>query len=361
MQETQSFSQLIRTYHSKNDKSVNILRCLEILKTSSIVQDHSLLFSSLQQYLENEKNNLQNSNSEEIQTFYLKASPFTWFIKGFENPELYAEVNSKLFEEYAKYNQKGVRILDVGAGSGLGCCGAIKQFLREYPTKLHIDVVEPSDNLSTMCIEEFAKINHSVNSSENRSTESELDRLSYFISSMSMETYVTSNELSNQHWDVIQSSFALHNIKPEDRQKLFKWAITRSENLFIIEFDAKDKFSSYYPAGSEELPCIDESFAEFVHNKYESALKKFYDQGGFTESDDLTTTESRELSNFVIQEFLMPIMLDYFNPDQQKSTFEQSIDAWKNELKCAGYNNISTNLVYRYWWADCYIIKAACS
>ena len=64
------------------------------------------------------------------------------------------------------------------------------------------------------------------------------------------------------------------------------------------------------------------------------------------------------LEEQVKQGFLMPILFGYFRSDASRSTFEQTIDDWSAELEAAGFQVARRELIYRYWWADAYLLFA---
>ena len=54
----------------------------------------------------------------------------------------------------------------------------------------------------------------------------------------------------------------------------------------------------------------------------------------------------------------MPVMFGYFDKSINRTTYEQPIQNWIDDLKKADFKEVKTKLLYSFWWADACIIDA---
>jgi hypothetical protein len=62
----------------------------------------------------------------------------------------------------------------------------------------------------------------------------------------------------------------------------------------------------------------------------------------------------------VVDGFLVPMLLGCFHTMEsgRVTNWEMPISAWQRELEHAGFRHVTARRVYRYWWADAYLIEA---
>jgi hypothetical protein len=65
--------------------------------------------------------------------------------------------------------------------------------------------------------------------------------------------------------------------------------------------------------------------------------------------------EDREL---VSQGFLMPMLFGSFDRTAARTNYEQPIESWADDLRTAGFTDVVAERLYRYWWADAYLVDA---
>ena len=59
----------------------------------------------------------------------------------------------------------------------------------------------------------------------------------------------------------------------------------------------------------------------------------------------------------VMDGFLVPVLLGFFQPDTA-TNFEQPIAAWEDDLAAAGFGDVRSEPIFRYWWADACLVTA---
>ena len=93
-------------------------------------------------------------------------------------------------------------------------------------------------------------------------------------------------------------------------------------------------------------PILSPERVRLIHDSYLAGMAEY------------TGRTDPALEEQVKQGFLMPTFFGYFRSDASRSTFEQTIDDWSAELETAGFRVIRRELIYRYWWADAYLLMA---
>jgi len=336
------FVRIIKEHHTLNGQADNVLNLVE-----SAQKEHpsSLVFQYLHDALKS-----VSENSSNLATFYSSADPFVWFIKGFGNPDLYRDVVQSIAKVYQDtiHEQDSPRLLDIGPGSGLALCGALKEWLSKGDKGIHLDLVEPSTLLLNQCTDQLREMGFTDDSSAPKKSFREFN--STFQEFSAAQTQFK--------WDVVQSTFCLHNLSPDERTRLLRNLRTDCKTLVLVEFDVPiTKTHSFFAEGSI-VPSIDEAYCKFVYEKFHKGLQSFQNDGGFESSEELSEQDKSRLSKFVIREFMMRILLDYFNPDPCRATFEVPVSDWEQELSSAGFTSIRKERIHSYWWSDCWMITA---
>ncbi|KAL6064377.1 hypothetical protein QOT17_010957 [Balamuthia mandrillaris] len=246
-------------------------------------------------------------------------------------------------------------ILDIGVGSGKALLPSLFDDDAEENKncQMKVELIEPSASLLTSCIDAL----RSSPSSNSISFTAHNLTIQEFMQNKRREEEELQKENDSNNWDIIQASFALHNLPIEDCGNVMKWAHhclsssssscatrRRGGRMLIAEFDVPPSvcLSRYSPA-----------FVEHVRTTYPKGLAEYEDA-----EHEETTSSCFEL---VAQGFLVPIMLGYFaRSQQQNTTYERPVEAWQNELLSAGFARVETHVIYRYWWADAVLLVASC-
>lgn len=233
---------------------------------------------------------------------YVNPEAFGAFIRGGGNVPLYQAVSNALAMAYDDYSR--LDLLDVGVGDGLALLPALP------PSIARLDVVEPSAGM--------------------------LGRVSAGLTELGVPHhphYATIQQFISQAsgpWDIIQATFSLQSLAPEQRAEVLPWLHTHSQRLLIAEFDVPD-------LGEQLAPARAQHFAD----RYEQGLNEYRFEG-----DD------------VAQGFLMPVFFGYFDRTAARTNYEQPIARWEEELRAAGFVDVDRRHLYDYWWAPAYMIDA---
>ena len=235
------------------------------------------------------------------QGVYASGDGFAAFIRGGGNVPLYQSVSTALSRVYQTTG--ALRLLDVGVGDGMALLPALTDDVVE------LTVVEPSAAM-------LAKTEALLRARQ----------LHFTAFTESLQAFV---QRPAERWDVVQATFSLQSISPGERGALLEWLRAHAARLLIAEFDVP------------EIGRTDPGHVLGVLARYRQGLAEYgADQA------------------LVAQEFLMPVLFGYFDPTTARVNYEQPIAAWAEQLKAAGWSTVTTQLVYRYWWAPAYLIDA---
>lgn len=235
---------------------------------------------------------------------YISGEAFAAFIRGGGNRGLYQATSAALQATYQTYAVQ--TLLDVGVGDGMALLPALSPSLRM------IDLVEPAATMLSHTSTALA--------AQGVAHRSFLGTVQAFAKT----------EAKSRHWDLAQATYSLQALPPAERRSTLAWLRGVADRLVIAEFDV--------PALFEE-PGTLQSVA-YVLERYRSGLAEYAD-------------DSR-----VVQGFLMPVMFGYFDPDATRTTYEQPLSAWRDELSEAGFAMIKSEPLYAYWWADAALLVA---
>ena len=261
------------------------------------IEPQSVLGAAISQFL----NGCEGVESKKV---YATARGFRHFIRGGGNIPLYRYLVALLRAHHQTVD--GLRLLDIGAGDG-------RALLPSLPPGVgSVDVVEPSAAMAGQLQEVLERkgIPHRVHRS----------RVQDFVSEV----------ICDRTWDVVQATYSMHTLPPEERKDLLQWLRQRAGSFLVAEFDVPDIGAPWEPAG----------FAHFVE-KYERGIAE-YPPGPVRE--------------VVAQEFLIPVFLGNMSNDSNRVTFEQSIENWVADFRAAGFANVESQFVACYWWADSYLL-----
>lgn len=235
---------------------------------------------------------------------YVEPGAFAAFVRGGGNVGLYEATSAALREAYTQDGAR--RVLDIGVGDGLALLPALTETIRQ------IDLVEPSHALLAATAQQLA-----ARGIAHRAFNSTLQE---FIA----------RDNNDEGWDIIQATFSLQSIVPDEREPLLRWLGERGQRVLIAEFD---------------VPAFADQFAPervaYVVERFTQGLAEYADDGGL-----------------VAQGFLIPVLLGYFDRSAARTNYEQPIAEWAEQLRMAGFTSITTRQLYPYWWAPACLLDA---
>jgi hypothetical protein len=255
----------------------------------------SLVFAEALKYV----NRVQRDDKSGV---YVSPEAFSAFIRGGGNVPLYENTSAALKRVYEQHNS--LSLLDIGAGDGLALLPALTPNIR------HLDVLEPS----------LAMLNQASDALNRRSVEHRA------INATVQQLMLT----GIGHYDVIQSTYAMQSLRPEERPSVLAWLRAHCQRLLIVEFDAPD-FGDMY----------DLQRVNYFIEHYERGLAEYSSDG-----------------DQVAQGFLMPVFFGGFDPGEARVNWEIPIAEWVRHVRDAGFAEVRSELIYDYWWAPACLIDA---
>lgn len=229
---------------------------------------------------------------------YDEADAFQAFISHGTNPVLYERTIAAVGEAQRRRSPRSV--LDIGCGDGRVSAGSLA------PSVERLDLVEPA---AALLDEAVSRIGGGIELSGHRST---------------VEAFLAD---SDERWDLVQSTFAMHNLAPGVRRDVWAELARRTSVLVITEFDVPG-----FVDRSEE-------HCAYLAQRYAVGIAEYADHPE------------------VIQGFLMPVLIGQLEPGAPRFTFEQPIDRWIEELGAAGFS-VTRRPIMPYWWADAWLLAA---
>lgn len=230
---------------------------------------------------------------------YDQPSAFTAFIRGGGNVELYRRLSAELAARYDATSPES--LLDLGCGDGLAVVPALAQAAH---TPSRIDLVEPSAAL--------------LDTVRERVPEAQCWQAT-------AEEFLARDDLG---WDFAQSTFALQSIPPEVRADVLRTLQLRTGRLVLAEFDVPE-----FTEGSPE---------------HLRSLVARYERG---------IAEYGEDAPLVAQGFLLPILLGIVSGDQ-RTNWEHPAATWADDLRTAGFTDVTIEPLADYWWSPAVLITA---
>lgn len=230
---------------------------------------------------------------------YVDPDAFERFISGGSNIGLYAATIGTLSE--LNEQQEPTSMLDIGCGDGRVTAATVPISCEQ----LHL--LEPSIVMLRSAVDLIGQMVSVV-----ESTSSTLQDL-------------LADE-PDRRWDAVQSTFALHNLSPPDRDEALATLASRTESISIVEFDVPDF-----------VDCS-RAHADYVAVAYEAGIAEY------------------EYDPRVITGFLLPVLVGQFAPERPRHTYEQSATAWSQSLIQAGFQSVAIAPVADFWWANAKLI-----
>lgn len=330
----ETFTQALRDWNSGN-----IVQAIRLTEDALAREPESLVYREAGVYL----NRVLRDGKQGV---YVSPEGFSAFIRGGGNVGLYANTSAMLRTAYEEY--ASLSLLDIGVGDGLALLPALT------PNIHQLDLVEPSAAMLP-------------------NTRAQLDAvpMQHRAFNGTVQDFMAHNPFGNMEWDVIQATFSLQSVLPEDRPKLMGWLSERGGRVLMAEFDPpilKDPFA--------------DDWVKYVINHYERGLAEYARKPASDAADspvDAASLDSAEAGNetritadlaqaaeldpvrenLVAQGFLMPVMFGYFDTNVARTNWEVPVAEWVDLLKDAGFSKVETRLIYPYWWANAYLIDAS--
>ncbi|HML23945.1 MAG TPA: class I SAM-dependent methyltransferase [Aggregatilinea sp.] len=246
---------------------------------------------------------LERVNAQGKARVYVDGEAFAAFIRGGGNIGLYAAVSDALRMIYQEYET--LSLLDIGVGDGLALLPALTKNVAR------LTLVEPSEAMLAQ-------------------TTAALDawQMSYRAYAFPVQSFMRTT--GSEHWDVIEATWSLQSVAPEQRPSIFAWMRAHGDRTLIAEFD---------------VPAFEALFAPdrvaTVLARYVDGLAEYPNDGGL-----------------VAQGFLMPVMFGYFDRSAARTNYEGPIETWVDGLHAAGFGTVETRRLFPYWWADAVLIDA---
>lgn len=247
---------------------------------------------------------------------------FEVFIRTGGNVGLYKAVAAALAGNWPKFH--GWNMLEIGTGTGLGLIPALQQTAAiRRPAAL--ELLEPSESMLAPTLAALQALDAPLLSRHHFTT------LQQYIRDLGpLASYIS--------WHTVQSTFALHNLRPPERRAALRWLASRCSNIMLVEFDV--------PA----LMSRESGDGLLAPSRVALALQSF--------SKGVAEYMGEAEGTLVIDGFLIPILLGYFSATSRSSTYEQPIDAWVRDLTEAGFTQVRKEMLFPYWSSDAWLVMA---
>nr|WP_225953256.1 class I SAM-dependent methyltransferase [Kibdelosporangium phytohabitans] len=201
-----------------------------------------------------------------------------------------------------QYRVHGVKsLVDIGCGNGR----ALVPALAETPVPA-VTLVEPSQALLDTAAGRLG---------DQRVT----------LAPMTGDAFVAG--IGDAHFDLGESTFALHTMSHEDRSAFLSALRPHVGRFVAIEFDV-----------AEESPA----------DRRRTLADTF--ERGLAEYDT-----DRDL---VAQGFLMPVLTGQLEPGAKRNTYEQPMPAWVEQFSACGYHDVRAEVLIDYWAAPSFVLTA---
>ena len=248
---------------------------------------------------------------------YDAPAAFEAFIRGGGNVPLYAAVSAALAGLYDA--SRPARLLDVGCGDGTALLPALRA-TRHQPADL--DLLEPSAPL----LDAVVRALRAEGVAGVPGVTSQLR-----VWSRTAQAFVAdlADADPEESWSLVQSTFALHAVPTAERTGVLAALRPRTGVLALVEFDVPD-----VEVGSPE-------HLRFLARTYEQGLAEY--------------DADRDL---VAQGFLMPVLTGQLRPGAVRATYEQPASRWVEQVRDAGFTDVTTRVLDDYWSSPAFLLTA---
>jgi SAM-dependent methyltransferase len=235
---------------------------------------------------------------------YDAPAAFQAFIAGGGNVGLYRETSATLARAHAAVGAR--HVVDVGCGDGRALLPAL---VPGSPVEA-VTLVEPSRALLDDAVAALGALPVEVDARH-----------------ATAEAFVAGLR-DDDHWDVVESTFALHSLEPTARTEVLRALRRHATAVVVVEFDV-----DLPPDGTD-------AHLAALAARYEEGVGE-YDDGGL-----------------VAHGFLLPVLLGQLDPDRPRATWEQPATAWADQLRTAGWAGVAVEPLAPYWWAPAFAVTA---
>ena len=236
---------------------------------------------------------------------YDSPEAFGAFIRAGGNVELYRATSQALQQTYQ--DQRPHTLLDIGPGDGLALLPALSA---AGPCAPHVDLVEPSTAL--------------LKQATGALMQQSFDHRAF---AATIEDFTA--EHPDADWDLVQSTFALQSLPPQQRRPLLRWLAQRTRALAVVEFDVAHVPDPFDPDWFRE--CA---------GRLERGLREY--------------EAERDL---VGAGFIIPVILGHF-ATHTRTNHEHSVQDWVQDLQRAGFTGVEAHHLCEYWWEPAWLIQA---
>ncbi len=228
---------------------------------------------------------------------YDDARAFQAFISHGTNPALYARAIAEIADVQLRRRPRSV--LDIGCGDGRITAESLA------PGVERLDLVEPAATMLHQAVARFAGRDGVTGRAD------------------TVEHVLAGND---DRWDLVQSTFAMHNLAPDARRGVWADLAGRTRTLVVAEFDV--------PAFADRS----DAHCTYLAERYAIGIAEYADHPE------------------VVHGFLMPVLVGQLAPEAEpRYTYEQPVDRWAHELEEAGFA-VSRRRIFPYWWADAWLL-----
>ncbi len=231
---------------------------------------------------------------------YERPEAFQAFIDHGGNPALYAGTIAALRSVHD--DLRPASVLEIGCGDGRVALGALTD------ATSRVDLVEPSAPLLDQAVAAFTAMRRPVSPH-----------------AVGIEELLAATDT---RWDLVQSTFALHNLDAQRRFPVLVQLAARAWRLAIVEFDV--------PAFADHSP----EHAAYAVQTYRRGIAEYPDHP------------------HAVDGFLIPVLVAQFDPSRPRHTHEQPTMSWEAELTAAGWRHVVSRKVADYWWAPARLTTA---
>ena len=245
---------------------------------------------------------------------YVDGAAFAAFVRGGGNVGLYAALSAALHAHYTACGA-GFSLLDIGVGDGAALLPALTDHV------VRLDLVEPST----------AMLAHASAALTARG-------IAHSAVNATIQDFMAQDTARRERWDIIQATFSLQSLPPEDRPAVLAWMRSYGARVLIAEFDVPEFASMFAP-----------DRVRYVVARYERGLAEYDSAGSPSDSADSESVE---------QGFLMPVFFGYFDRSAARTNWEGPLQGWTDALRGAGFTAVSVRSLYDYFWASAFLIDA---